>query len=401
MLKILALAPFPPRNDAAHGGGRCVAKLLIDLSSRARLALVYFREPGEPGLDLQLRERCEFVTEVPRPRVSTLIKISHAFRLAQPLQVSALQHTSFRDTVSRAVEQWHPDIVHAEFLPMAQYLDVAGAHRRVLRIHEVGAAIAAEAARSSTGMRHVWTRWVHRGWLRYEPAACARADAIAVLTPQDQDRLMATPADYGVRVIPPDLNCPPHPLNPAGQGATVLFFGCFSHRPNVDAALRLATRIFPLVREQVSHAVLHIVGPNPPRAIQRLRNPGVWVTGEVPSVEPWLDRAAVVAAPLRLGGGIRIKVLEALAHGKAVVASSRAVEGLAGISEREIMLADSDRDSADAIVRLLLDSPRRCAMAQAARRWAERRSSTQGADAFMSLYQDLTTQHPIAEPAWQ
>jgi glycosyltransferase involved in cell wall biosynthesis len=111
----------------------------------------------------------------------------------------------------------------------------------------------------------------------------------------------------------------------------------------------------------------------------------------VPSVEPWLDRAAVFVVPLRLGGGVRVKTLEALAAGKAIVSTSLGVAGL-GLRGDVVMIADTAADFA-AQVSLLLDAPeRRRALAQQARTWAERALSAETElEAYEALYAQLTT----------
>ena len=108
----------------------------------------------------------------------------------------------------------------------------------------------------------------------------------------------------------------------------MLFIGNFIHPPNVDAADRLINHIFPQVQSQFSETRLFIVGDHLPSTVLQEANPNVVATGFVPDITPYLEQAALVVIPLRLGGGMRVKTLEALAAGKAIVASPRAVEGL-------------------------------------------------------------------------
>ena len=131
----------------------------------------------------------------------------------------------------------------------------------------------------------------------------------------------------------------------------VLFVGNFIHPPNQDAAERLVRSIFPRVRLEVPQAELRIVGPNPDAGLRAAAGLGVTFTGEVAEVWPHLEDAAVVVAPLRQGGGMRVKVAEALAAGKAVVATRLAAEGLTAEDGREVVLADTDEAIATAIVR--------------------------------------------------
>jgi glycosyltransferase involved in cell wall biosynthesis len=116
----------------------------------------------------------------------------------------------------------------------------------------------------------------------------------------------------------------------------------------------------------------------------------VVVTGRVPDVTPYLDRAALVVVPLRLGGGMRVKVLEALAAGKAVVASPLAAEGLSVVGGKHLVLAESDEQFSDAIVRLLAEPEGRVALATCARSWACANLAWEGPiAAYERLYQSL------------
>ena len=146
----------------------------------------------------------------------------------------------------------------------------------------------------------------------------------------------------------------------------------FNHPPNVDAAVRLVRAIFPRVRAAHPDAELELVGAMPTQAVSELAGPGVRVTGAVMSVTPHLERATLVLAPLTIGGGMRVKVLEALAAGKAVVASSRAADGLTAVPGRDLMVADGDEQTAMCVIRMIDDDAGRRAMAANARRWAER-----------------------------
>ena len=192
-------------------------------------------------------------------------------------------------------------------------------------------------------------------------------DAAVAFTEADRRAVEAAGARRAVR-IPLGTNVPPEPLGAGEGGPEVVFVGNFQHAPNVDAALRMGP-VLDRVRERHPGCRLTIVGPHPPDDVRALADDRTTVTGEVADVVPHLRRAAVVAAPLRLGGGMRVKVLEALAAGKAVVATPLAVEGLGVTSGRQLEIADDDAGLALAIERLLEDRPRREALGAEGRAW--------------------------------
>jgi glycosyltransferase involved in cell wall biosynthesis len=177
--------------------------------------------------------------------------------------------------------------------------------------------------------------------------------------------------------------------NGAGEGG-VLFVGNFVHPPNVDAATRLVRRIFPRVRERHPDLSLHIVGENPPPDLVVASDDGIVVTGRVPDLVPYVEQAAVVAAPLRFGGGMRVKVLEALAAGKPLVASRLAVEGLDVADGDQLLTAETDEEFADRISLVLRDGELRLRLGARARAWAnENLTWDRSIDEYERLYERL------------
>ena len=153
--------------------------------------------------------------------------------------------------------------------------------------------------------------------------------------------------------------------------------------------------VFPRVLERVPDARLDIVGNEPEEDIRALEGGAVSVHGSVPDVTPYLDRAAVVVAPIRLGGSMRMKVLEALAAGKVLVATARAAEGVDAVPGEHFVLADDEEALVEALAGLLIEPERRRALGQRARAWAEEHLGWErGAEAFEELYDRLTAGTP-------
>lgn len=156
---------------------------------------------------------------------------------------------------------------------------------------------------------------------------------------------------------------------PLGEPAFV-FTGSMDYRPNVDAARWLAEAIWPVVRSALPEARLYLVGRRPSRAVRQLQEiPGIHVVGEVPDVRPYLAGATVYVAPLRAGGGTRLKILEAMAMGKAIVSTPMGCDGLPVVDGKHVWLADGEAFAA-AMIALVRDSSRRRALGEAARRLA-------------------------------
>jgi glycosyltransferase involved in cell wall biosynthesis len=275
---------------------------------------------------------------------------------------------------------------------MGQYL--AGLRQprppTVLVEYDPGAAAAADLAASERGLRRAARVADAAAWRRYGRRTAVHADAVVTFTEEDAARVGPLGRTRVVRIAP-GIALPREPADPVGADPPrVLFIGSFIHPPNVDAAVRLAQSIFPALRARVPSARLEIVGDAPPPVVRRLAGEAVEVTGYVPDTRPYLEAAAVVAAPLRLGGGMRLKVLEALAAGKAVVATPRAIAGLDLEPGTHVIVAERDAEFAQALAELLENPALRSTIGGAAREWAgDRLDWRHAVAAYERLYESL------------
>jgi glycosyltransferase involved in cell wall biosynthesis len=190
---------------------------------------------------------------------------------------------------------------------------------------------------------------------RYERFMFAPYQRTVVVSDRDKDELLAINPALPIDVIPNGIDLD---YFRAGKGereaTTLLFTGNYEYPPNVDAAFRLAREILPGVQAQLPEAKLWLVGNAPPPEMQALANDSITVTGRVPDVRPYLAQATVFVCPLRLGAGIKNKVLEALALGLPVVATPLSVDGIEVQPGQDVLIADSDT-LVDEVVRLLRD----------------------------------------------
>jgi glycosyltransferase involved in cell wall biosynthesis len=140
------------------------------------------------------------------------------------------------------------------------------------------------------------------------------------------------------------------------QDPILLFVGYMSYAPNVDAVTFFAHRVLPLIRREMPQAVFVIAGRDPSPTVRALHDGAtIVVTGTVPDMEPYWRRAAISVAPIRVAGGTRIKILEAMAHRVPVVSTALGAEGLEALAGQHLLVADSPRDLAATCLRLLRD----------------------------------------------
>jgi glycosyltransferase involved in cell wall biosynthesis/O-antigen/teichoic acid export membrane protein len=372
-LRLLVLAPFPPRLDA-HGGARVIAQLVARLADEMRVTVLCLRHPSDAQADDDLRGRLERLEEVPRPDVDG--PGAHALRFVRwraaallrgrPFWGSDLRVKAYRERLDDLIRSFRPDVIQIEYTAMAQYLPdlAASAAPRVLVEHDPEAG--APAAAGPLGRR-----LDARAWRRLRRGAVRAVDAVVVFTQRDRGVLAPAAAPTPVVTIPFGADSLEGDPRPPESDGSVLFVGNFVHAPNADAARRLVTSIFPRVRKTHPDCVLYVVGDNPPPELVDDELGGVVVTGWVADLAPLLQRAAVVVAPLREGGGMRVKVVDALAAGKAVVATPRGAEGLAVADGDQLRLATTDEDFAARISELLDDGDARKRLEERARAWAQ------------------------------
>jgi len=171
-----------------------------------------------------------------------------------------------------------------------------------------------------------------------------------------------------ITVVPTGVDTQQFQVAPASSATPprIVFTGSMDWEPNIDAVEFFCGQIWPRILAEFPNAIFQIVGRNPFAKVQRLASQSVQVTGTVPSVTDYLRGATVVVVPLRIGGGTRLKIYEAMAMGKALVSTSIGAEGLSFENGRDLLLADDASSFAEAILLLLRDAQVRRRIEQAA-----------------------------------
>lgn len=197
---------------------------------------------------------------------------------------------------------------------------------------------------------------------RFERRLLAAADAVVAVSAADADALHALAPGSAARIAIVPNGVDTAFYTPADPGAVepelCVFTGKMDFRPNIDAMAWFCGEVWPLIRARRPAARLAIVGRDPAARVRALADEaqGIAVTGAVADTRPWIGRAGVVVVPLRVGGGTRLKVLEAMAMAKAVAATSLGVEGLALAAGEEILVGDTPPALAAAVVQLIEDA---------------------------------------------
>ena len=216
-------------------------------------------------------------------------------------------------------------------------------------------------ARQQAGSEQGFARRIHNAanWTkirREEVEAFRSFDGVTFCSEADEQRARALVASLCAAVVPNAVNVEhfkPSPQLPPPDGSTVMFFGAINYFPNVDGLLYLLREVWPLLEKSHPKARLKIVGQYPTPEILAFQGPRVEVTGKVEDLRPHLSSAAVTVVPLRVGGGTRFKILEAMAMGRPVVSTSLGAEGISAQPGTDILLADDAQGFAAAVGRVL------------------------------------------------
>lgn len=210
-----------------------------------------------------------------------------------------------------------------------------------------------------------------------------------VVSEEDRDELLGINPALNIDVIPNGVDVYEFRPRPTQRIPALLFVGNYEYAPNVDAAMRLATEIFPQVQKQIPGVRLWLVGNAPTAEMQALASDTIRVTGRVPDVRPYLARAGAFISPLRLGAGIKNKVLEALAMGCPVVATPLSVDGIAVTNGQDALVAEGEA-MVTAIVRVLQNEELRKQLSTNGRKLIETRYSwDRVAEMYLDLYETV------------
>jgi glycosyltransferase involved in cell wall biosynthesis len=224
----------------------------------------------------------------------------------------------------------------------------------------------------------------------YETRSLQRFQHIIAVSEHDRDTMLTLSPRCPITVVPTGVDTEQYKVVPSVLGIPplVVFTGSMDWKPNIDAMEYFCNEIWPVVLADFPDARFQIVGRNPNARVRRLASASVEVTGTVASVIDYLRAATVVIVPLRIGGGTRLKIFEAMAMAKAMVSTSIGAEGLDVTDGRDVLIADSAHLFADSILRLLRDPKLRRSYEQAAAALAARYDWSQIARHFADVLRE-------------
>lgn len=375
---------------------------IVELAKRHRVTVLTTHGPADDpeGLKANL-EGCERIVSIPYsiPKAGTrrfAAALVRSWLSPYPVDLWKCRVPALRKEVAETLAAG-VDVCVADFLVAAANVPAGASAPTLLFEHNVEYMIWKRLHDVET------TRWRRallaaewRRMRRYEARACRRARLTVAVSEADRTLLAANAPGADIRAIPTGVDAAYfHPNGASEKPARLVFTGSMDWYPNEDAILHFMDAILPRLRRRVPGLTISVVGRNPSDRLKALgAAKGVQITGTVDDVRPYVAEAAVYVVPLRIGGGTRLKIFEALAMGKAVVSTSVGAEGLPLTPGQHFLQADSPEDFATAVLGLLEDVPRRRAIGEAGRRLVEARYSwKQIGREFERLCEEVASSH--------
>ena len=359
-MKILFLSPTVPF-PLTDGGRIRVFNLLKQIAEKSDITLLALEtQPTDEEGVAELRRLGVQVHLVPNaptlPRVS-LRTLINAFQRQQPITVSRYDLPAYRQKFKELLARENYDLVHYEMFHTAQFHTETDLPS-VLSQQNVDSEIWRRLCSETANPFYKFVYWTQqRAFQRYERVLSPKFDVVTCTSDIDAIVFQQHCAEDAIAIIPNGVDVTHfQPDFTTESPAHLIYIGSMDWYPNEDAVAFFADEILPDIQSEVPEVRFSIVGGNPSARVRKLaERDSVIVTGRVPEIKPYFAEATVFVVPLRIGSGTRLKILEALAMGKAVVSTSVGAEGLDLKDGEEIFIADEPKPFAEAVTRLLTD----------------------------------------------
>ncbi len=354
--------------------------ILRHLATKHEVTLLsYYGGSRDPGYETEIVERLSgaqtIYTAAPEGTLRQSLDYIRRLPSRAPYAVTKFTDSKVRQTLAQWLDARRFDVAVCDFLSASLNFPNRLGVPCVLFQHNVESVLWQRMAETeSAPLRKLSYKIEAAKMLRYEQRTLGRFHHVIAVSQQDREEMLKLDQRCRITVVPTGVDTEQYRSAPsaAGNPPIVAFVGSMDWEPNIDAAEYFCREIWPAVLHDFPDARFQIVGRNPHARVQRLKSASVEVTGKVASVADYLGPATVIIVPLRIGGGTRLKIFEAMAMGKAVVSTSIGAEGLDLTPGRDLLIADTSGSFAASILQLLREPERRRAYEQAAAALAAR-----------------------------
>lgn len=290
-----------------------------------------------------------------------------------PFSVINYTSSAYRERLQRWSSDTAYDVLLVEDVVLAQYRDAVSAPVQLLDMHNIESHLMARFAENTGNPAKRWYAGMTAKKLaRYEAAVSMQFGRVFVCSADDRERLRQLASSANIDVVPNGIDVDAFaPDSSVASDGSIVFVGTMDYHANVTGAVHFVREILPLIQRSQPNVHLYIVGKAPTEEVRALASDFVHVTGGVPDVRPYVHRAAVSVVPLLVGGGTRLKILESMAMGKAIVSTTIGCEGIDARDGDTIRFADTPEQFARTVVELLASPEARVGLGTRARAFVE------------------------------
>ena len=371
--------PYPPNSGCRNR----TLNIIKALSKNNKILLLCH---GEPEKDVErvnrMRSLCESVFLVNENKGSRKQRLYidaflSLFSLA-PFGVNSRYSVSMKDKAREILSQWQIDLIICDSIyqvlnmPEKQCFKILSEHNVESVIIKRYAKVEKNIFRKAYALLE-WLKMRH-----YEHKVWPSFDRCIVVSESDRAEMHSRIKNLDIEVVANGVDTEYFsPRNAKEKPLSLVYMGQMDWHPNVDAMIYFLTEIYPIVKKRLPDASLSIIGSNPPEKIKELAKsePSVKLTGLVDDTRPHIAQGEIFIVPLRIGGGTRLKILEAMAMGRPIVSTAIGCEGLDAINRRHIMIADSPNDFAEKVTELANNPALRLELGKNGRKLVEDRYS--------------------------
>ncbi len=390
MFRILILTPqmpYPP----AQGTSLRNYNIIRGLAKNHDVSLLTYIETDERLVELPEAPNCKILDQVPVPRRTSTDRTKQLITNSQPDMALRLRSDRFVEALKVALINSNDDNLSGQSYDFVQIEGIELAFtiptirqyspnsKIVFDDHNAESELQRRAFQIDLSHPHRWPAAAYsfiqaRRLHEYESWVISAVDWVVAVSQADKDHLLKLVKDKPITVIPNciDVSNYREEESQTNMQYDLLFTGKMDYRPNIDAVLWFSTAIWPLIQKARPNTTWAIVGQNPHRRLNSLANlKNVTVTGRVKQVQPYFATTKVFIMPFRLGSGTRLKMIEAMASGKAIVSTTIGAEGYSIRNNHEIMLADNPTEFASIVLSLLEDPELRTRLGNRAQLYAQ------------------------------
>lgn len=380
VLFLSQIVPYPPHGGVLQRG----YNIIREIGKYNKVHLMAFVHPEYLGTPEKLEEAKEhlgrFCASVEFftlwPKKSTLHKLvafSAGFFYPQPFSILAHRSSALEGRIESVLKETAIDIIHVDTIGLARYFQPKLNIPTVLTHHNIESTLMARRAEvESNGFARFYVGLQAKRLRAYERSQSPRFSSNLMMSEVDEQELLKMAPAAKTAIIPNGVDTTYFTPRSDPQMNAVIYTGGMNMFANKDAVMHFIKDVWPIVRAKTPDAIFYVVGQDPPPELLEIgqRDSSIRVLGFVDDIRPYVAKSAVYVVPLRVGGGTRMKVLDSLAQGKAIVSTSVGCEGIEVTNELNIYIEDQNERFANRIIELFQNPTRRSELGIEARKLA-------------------------------